>query len=119
MAGFGWRDNSTGREIRSPWPIPGDTAQSFAPMVKETPLGKAAIFADTFEDASVIVAMMHPGGARFMRISPETDWALEERKEGETPPEIAADLDYAWSSTIQQFAERNRELRAERAGETS
>lgn len=110
MATLSWRDNDTGQTITAPWRISSKPEEP-APLVRQTPLGKAVIFFATFEDGSVIVAMMHPGGARFMRITPQTAYAVEEHFEGEVPPEIAAVVTDAWRDTVSTFASRARELR--------
>lgn len=114
MSGLTWRDNETGRETRCPWPVPGNPVLPAAPLVLMTPAGKAVIFTETFEDESAIIAMTFPGGAYFMRISPETDWALEEKREGAPPAEIAEKLDDSWRTLIDSFAARNKELREQR-----
>lgn len=118
MAELCWRDNIAGREAVFPWPVPETFAARPAPMSKETVAGRAALFTDVLVDQSVAICLMYPGGARFARISPETSWALEERREGTTPPEIADEMDSVWRETIDVFAARNRELREQRASAT-
>ncbi len=112
MAELRWRDNALGRETLFPWSIPDGRVITVDPMVKETPAGKAVLFTDVLPDEGVAIALTYPGGARFARISPETGWALEERKEGTTPPAIAEEMDSAWRETLTLFAARNKELRS-------
>ena len=119
MSTLTWRDNSAGREITFPWRFDGEVQEPEPPLTKDTPLGRAAIFAAIFEDASVGVGLMFPGGHRFLRISPETDWAMEERWEGAVPDQIAKDIEYAWQSTVDLFAARNKQLREARAALSS
>ncbi len=110
QGGLKWREKSTGRVIAWPWPVSG-TVHVQQSLTKNTSLGDAVLHSFTFDDAGYGGVLLHPQGARFMRISPETDWALEERKEGTTPPEIAEDIEEAWRFHVALFAARNKELR--------
>jgi hypothetical protein len=109
-----WREKTTGREIEWPWPVSG-TVHVAQSLSKDTPVGEMVLHSFIFGDAGYGAVLLHPQGARFMRISPETDWALEERKEGTTPPEIAADIDFAWRHHVDTFAAGNKELRESEA----
>ncbi len=112
MAELRWRDNASGRETLFPWPIPDEgTLVANDPMVKETVAGKAVLFADFLPGGGLAIGLTYPGGARFARISPETNWSLEERVEGTTPPEITEEMDTVWRDTVALFAARNKELR--------
>ena len=115
MATLTWRDHAARREVECPWPVPGDPVLSPDPMVHQTPLGRCALFTETFSDDSVVIALLFPGGHRLMRISPETDWAMEEHWEGAIPEQIAADVEDAWHTTVDLFAARNKDLRASRS----
>jgi hypothetical protein len=42
-------------------------------------------------DGSNLVGLCFPGGQRVYRMSPDTDWAIEERFEGDAP-EVAQDV---------------------------
>jgi hypothetical protein len=39
------------------------------------------------DDGSIVMTLLYPGGKRYARVSPHTDWALEERPEGQPPAE--------------------------------
>ncbi len=67
-------------------------------------------------DETLALGLIHPGGAYFARISPETEYSLEERREGTMPPEIADELDSVWRDTVNLFAAKGKELREDSKG---
>jgi len=112
VAELSWRDNSTGAETLFPWRIPdGVETEVSESLVKQLPAGKFVLFIDALSDGSLAMCLTGPHGARFARISPETNWALEERVDGHTPPEVAAEIDQTWRDSVALFAARNKELR--------
>jgi len=77
-----------------------------------TALGKAYITLAYFEDGTNICILATPTGAgRFMRISPDTDYALEERRSGEVPVSILNAVDEAWKHCVEVYAKVNRDAR--------
>jgi hypothetical protein len=106
-----WRDNAEDRETLFPWSVPDCRLESFDPMVKVTAAGKCVLFIDTFEDCTLAICLTYPGGARFARVSPDTNWALEERVEASPPEPIAREMDEVWRETLGLFAARIKELR--------
>lgn len=106
-----WRDNAEGRETLFPWPVPDCRLEAFDPMVKVTAAGKCVLFTDTFEDGTLAIGLTYPGGARFSRCSPHTNWALEERVEALPPESIASEMEEVWRDTLALFAARIKELR--------
>lgn len=111
MASLILRDKHVGRDVKFPWPVAEGPSPQIDPMVKETGAGRCVLWTNCLADDALVLALTYPGGARFARISPETNWALEERKEGATPPEIAAEMDEVWRDTLALFAARTKELR--------
>lgn len=85
-----------------PWTVDAELIVTKA-YTRDTPLGRAAALVAAFEDCTVLAAIAYPGGARFARISPETDWAIEERIDGETAPEIAEEMDEVWQGIVNWF----------------
>jgi hypothetical protein len=104
--------------IDFPWEVAG-------PPVKRdsysfpTPQGKAYITVAYFEDETNICILATPSGAgRFMRISPDTNFAMEERRSGEIPVAILPAVDEAWKKCIDHFAQANREIREMELGDS-
>jgi hypothetical protein len=60
-------------------------------------------------DGSNLVGLCFPGGQRVYRMSPDTDWAIEERFEGDAP-EVAQDV---WRVLVDCAAEGLRKAREE------
>jgi hypothetical protein len=80
----------------------------------DTALGKASLVTALLGDGTNMGALVDPEGhAKFFRLSPETDWAIEERGQGTWPVVIAEDMERVWALTIDAVAESNRETRAE------
>ncbi len=110
MSELSWRDKITGRKIVYPWPVE-DQAFELENLSKQTEAGPLWLWAATFPDASLASTVIFPGGARFLRVSPTTNWALEERREGEPHPAIVGELDSAWSTIVSFLAENVKVLR--------
>jgi hypothetical protein len=119
VAELRWRDKAAGRETLFPWPVPDGPITTHDPLVKQTAAGKAVLFSDELADDTLALALTFPGGVRFARISPDTDWALEERWEGEMPDAIRADLEDVWQTTITLVAAENKARREAPANPSS
>lgn len=101
--------------IEFPWPQPEGVTESKSYSFN-TPLGKASLVTALLGDGTNIGALVDPeGNAKFFRLSPETNWALEEEGSGTWPFAISEAMEKVWSLMIDAAAEANRETRAELA----
>lgn len=107
--------------VEFPWTIDGDEDLLVSKTyLFATELGEASILFALFSDGTNLVALIAPNGAaRFARVAPQTNWALEERRtDAEMPPEILAAVDKEWRYIIDLMAEEIRRER-ERRGSTA
>lgn len=51
-------------------------------------------------DGTNVLGMSFPRGQRLMRISPDTDWAIEERFDGETPSAVLLEV---WPKVVESM----------------
>lgn len=99
-------------EIEFPWEVEAGFQGPQQTITITTDLGKAYACHAPLEDGTLIAFMVDPlGNARFMRMRPETDWAIEESRKGKFPPAIRAKLDEVWKVLMDEFARANRECR--------
>jgi hypothetical protein len=55
-------------------------------------------------DGTSIFVLLYPGGERLARVSPHTDWGLEERLDGSPPSEEhQAAVDVAWRGWLEKL----------------
>jgi hypothetical protein len=100
-----WTDGRTPREV-SPMGSYTVTARGGSP---------AALTGILLDNGSNIYVLAHPGGQRCVRTSPDTDWAVEERFDGERWPE----LDDLWRGVLKAVIDGGHEADAEMARRAS
>jgi hypothetical protein len=95
-----------------PWEVEGGFQQGKMQSLKlTTDLGNAYGGHAVLTDGTLIAFLVDPfGNARFARLRPETDWAIEESRRGKWPPRIRSKLDQTWRDLMDAFAEANREI---------
>jgi len=99
-------------QLSPPWRVPGAPTEEQL-YTKETDLGPAVLWFGIFGDGTVIVMCGFSGGARYMRISPETELSMEEHYEGELPVEIASVIEDVWKDSLDQLAEQSKTVRGQ------
>lgn len=103
--------------IEFPWPQP-EGVEDTKTYTFDTALGKACLLTALLGDGTNIGALVDPeGNAKFFRLSPETDWAVQEEGSGSWPFAINQTMEKIWSLTISAVVESNRETREELEGE--
>lgn len=66
-------------------------------------------------DGTNIIGLVYDGGQRLMRMSPDTDWALEEHFIGD-PPADDGKLGETWTGIVESFRLGMADAKAELAG---
>lgn len=99
-------------QIDFPWEVEAGFQGPQQTLTITTDLGKAYACHAPLEDGTLIAFLVDPlGNARFMRMRPETDWAIEESRKGKFPAAIRPKLDEVWKVLMDLFAQANREVR--------
>lgn len=63
--------------------------------------GQGLMFSAMLIDGTVLFAVVWTGGQRAVRISPETDWAVEERFTGDVPSGAAEVIGSLWTMVVE------------------
>jgi hypothetical protein len=67
-----------------------------------------ALMGGVLEDGTCLYGLAFPGGQRVMRISPETEWAIEERFEGKPRLKDRKPVNNVWRSYVDSLIEAKR-----------
>lgn len=79
-----------------------------------TRTGKQMFYAGgTLGDGSCLYGLTFPGGERVLRISPHTEWSVEERFKGRPPRADRATVDRIWRAIVNSLIQSKAMAEAE------